>query len=41
MGRFELRPVSLAETRNGRFVVASDEFEPPDLGPHYRMGLPV
>jgi GNAT superfamily N-acetyltransferase len=23
------------------FVVASDEFEPPDIGPHYRMELPV
>jgi GNAT superfamily N-acetyltransferase len=23
------------------FVVASDEFEPPDIGPHYRMELAV
>jgi GNAT superfamily N-acetyltransferase len=23
------------------FVVASEEFEPPDIGPHYRMELPV
>ena len=23
------------------FVVASDEFEPPDIGPHYRMELSV
>jgi ribosomal protein S18 acetylase RimI-like enzyme len=23
------------------FLVASDEFEPPDIGPHYRMELPV
>jgi GNAT superfamily N-acetyltransferase len=23
------------------FVVTSDEFEPPDIGPHYRMELPV
>ena len=23
------------------FVVASDVFEPPDIGPHYRMELPV
>jgi GNAT superfamily N-acetyltransferase len=23
------------------FVIASDEFEPPDIGPHYRMELPV
>jgi GNAT superfamily N-acetyltransferase len=23
------------------FVVASDEFNPPDIGPHYRMELPV
>jgi GNAT superfamily N-acetyltransferase len=23
------------------FVVASDEFEPPDIGPHYRMELQV
>lgn len=23
------------------FVVASDLFEPPDIGPHYRMELPV
>ena len=23
------------------FVIASGEFEPPDIGPHYRMELPV
>ena len=23
------------------FVVASEEFEPPDIGPHYRMELAV
>jgi GNAT superfamily N-acetyltransferase len=23
------------------FVIASDEFEPPDIGPHYRMELPI
>jgi predicted GNAT family N-acyltransferase len=23
------------------FVVASEEFEPPDIGPHYRMELEV
>ncbi len=23
------------------FVIASDVFEPPDIGPHYRMELPV
>jgi len=23
------------------FIVASEEFEPPDIGPHYRMELPI
>jgi GNAT superfamily N-acetyltransferase len=23
------------------FVIASDLFEPPDIGPHYRMELPL
>lgn len=23
------------------FVIASEEFEPPDIGPHYRMELPI
>lgn len=27
--------------RRAGFVVASDEFEPPDIGPHYRMELSV
>jgi len=55
MAEFDVRPISLAETRSLRrevlrphqstlyeragFVVASDEFEPPHIGPHYRMEL--
>lgn len=35
------RTPALALYQRAGFVVASDEFEPPDIGPHYRMELPV
>jgi GNAT superfamily N-acetyltransferase len=35
------RTAALTLYQRAGFVVASDEFEPPDLGPHYRMELPV
>ena len=35
------RTPALALYERAGFVVASDEFEPPHIGPHYRMELPV
>ncbi len=35
------RTPALTLYQRASFVVASDEFEPPDIGPHYRMELPV
>jgi GNAT superfamily N-acetyltransferase len=35
------RTPALTLYQRAGFVVASDEFEPPDIGPHYRMELPV
>ena len=35
------RTPALSLYRRAGFVVASDEFEPPDIGPHYRMELAV
>jgi ribosomal protein S18 acetylase RimI-like enzyme len=35
------RSPALSLYRRAGFVVASDEFEPPDIGPHYRMELSV
>ncbi len=35
------RTTALALYERRGFVVASDEFYPPDIGPHYRMELPV
>jgi GNAT superfamily N-acetyltransferase len=35
------RTTALTLYQRAGFAVASDEFEPPDLGPHYRMELPV
>ena len=35
------RTPALTLYQRAGFVVASDEFEPPDIGPHYRMELSV
>ncbi|HET6866436.1 MAG TPA: GNAT family N-acetyltransferase [Solirubrobacteraceae bacterium] len=35
------RTPALTLYQRAGFVVASDEFEPPGIGPHYRMELPV
>ena len=35
------RTPALSLYQRAGFVVASDEFEPPHIGPHYRMELPV
>ena len=35
------RTPALTLYQRAGFVVASDEFEPPDIGPHYRMELRV
>jgi GNAT superfamily N-acetyltransferase len=35
------RTPALTLYQRAGFVVASYEFEPPDIGPHYRMELPV
>ena len=35
------RTPALSLYERAGFVVASDEFEPPGIGPHYRMELPV
>ena len=35
------RTPALSLYQRAGFVVASDEFAPPDIGPHYRMELPI
>jgi hypothetical protein len=43
-GDWRVRGIATARRARGRgagFVVASDEFEPPDIGPHYRTELSV
>jgi GNAT superfamily N-acetyltransferase len=35
------RTSALTLYQRAGFVAASDEFETPDIGPHYRMELPV
>lgn len=35
------RTPALTLYQRAGFVVASDEFEPPDIGPHYRVELPL